>query len=553
MNYKVKYQHKLIPNFFYIIIFIVLVFCIFLYYSAPERIWIFFQSDSIFIPYFFKDLTQHHGHLLEWTFPPVLYVFPDIFIFFILAGIIHNLNMAILLFAFIQFALYYSLIVCIGRTVIQKKNSSLFHFSVLMSLLLLATGKLQQEAFMGLVSNYHFGAALMFLVGIYFILKTLQLRQKPHLLATSSPLRTLGQTVGLNNYFGLFLTCLLTSFSDMLFLPQFFIPALISFGLLFFLSGKEQTTTLKINAIVISAGSLIGYALFRLRLFCLDIPINPHLLKRSSWHDLLMANNQFFQNLNDFSQHNFIIVLLLAAYFIVTFLYISKLIINRIHRRKLNDDITIVFSHCMLLMCMISIYISTLFFDNNLMNPGYNGLRHCQPFILFPVFLGVPLYITQWTSLNETFNRNSLWISLVFILCAYIFSSSGNIKNILNFYPEEVACLDNFKDQYHLQNGFANYWQAKSYSFISKKNITIVALQNYEKIKKLEPKAWISTTHDRTANQFNFVLTQNDTDGIDKDYLLNTFGEPSFKLICPATQGGNRSYINVYKNTINIS
>lgn len=479
-------------------------------------------------------------------------MFPDIFIFFIVAGIIQNLKIAILFFAFIQFALYYSLIVLIGRTVIQQKNSSLFHFSVLMSLFLLAIGRLQQESFMGIISNYHFGAALMFLVGFYFILKTLQPKKQPHQVV-SSPLETCTHNIVWNNYFGLFLTCLLTSFSDMLFLPQFFIPVLMSLGLLFFLCGKEQAPTLKINAMVVSVGSLLGYTLFRLRLFCLDIPINPHLLKRSSWHDLLIANNQFFQNLNDFSQQNFIIVLLLAGYFIITLLYISKLIFNRIHQRKLKDDITIVFSHCILLSCMIFIYISILLFDNNLMNPGYNGLRHCQPLILFPVFLGVPLYITQWTNLNETFNRNSLWIALVFILCAYLFSSSGNIKNILNFYPEEVACLDNFKDQYHLQNGFANYWAAKSYSFISKKNITIVALQNYTKIKKLEPKAWISTTHDRTANQFNFVITQNHTDAIHPDYLLNTFGEPSFKLICPATQGGNRSYINVYKNTINIS
>ena len=527
---QITRRHQSLNLAFSIAAFFILVYLVFSYYSIGDRPWIFYNSDNIYVAYFYQDLIQKGGHLLQWKFSPVPYFFPDIFIYFLIAPFVHNLKIAILLQSVVQLALYYGFIVAIGKIATKKfKSTTLFHLSVLFSLVLLAGGYLQQETLQyALVSQQHFGAALMFLLGLLLILRTFKYNNP-------------------RDYIFLFLVCFLTIFSDIVFFTQFFATAMISLCVMLLLPKVENRKIYFTNIVVILTATACSYALYRLRAFCLHISINPHLVRRSHLTELLAATFRVRQNLADFYQNNAIVVLLLCIYAVITFLFIARIF----WRRKKTINKRFVFAVLFLFTAMLTGYLSLLFADNDLMDGSYNGMRHYQPYMLFPVFLGIPLYLTRYTNLGRVLAKHYGSLIIAIVGCAYLFTPQGSISNIINFYPPAVACLDQFAEQHQLQNGIANYWEAKSYTFLSKKNITIAAIENNTKNATIQPELWISTMHDYVDRKFNFLMVENNhPESPNENYVQQAFGTPQATLECPAWENGRRDKIYIYPNGV---
>src|SRR5580700_5871876 len=106
-------HHPIAIKLFSGLAFVLLLNLIFLYYSIGDNLWIFYNSDSLYLPYLYQDLIMCYGKLSEWIFSPTPYFFPDMLLYFILATITQHLRLAILLYAIVQFILYYWLIVAI--------------------------------------------------------------------------------------------------------------------------------------------------------------------------------------------------------------------------------------------------------------------------------------------------------------------------------------------------------------------------------------------------------------------------------------------------------
>lgn len=517
------FRHPIVMKLFSGIAFALLLNLVFLYYSIGDRIWIFYNSDSLYLPYLYQDLIMRNGKFSEWIFSPTPYFFPDMLIYFILAAISGHLRLTILLYAIVQLTLYYWLIIAIAKKIIKNKTDiSLLHLSVFISLLLLGKGYLQQETLiMGLISQSHFGTALMFLLGLLLMLNTF---------SSNNPW----------NYVFLFIICFLTVFSDILYLTQFLVPAILSLCFMIFLSNhrKEKIIYIK-NILVICLSCTSSYIIYKSKILPIHLDdYTSHLLRIHSF-ELIPAAEKIISNLSVFYHHNTITFSFLGLFIALTLYYFIKEPFK--NPGYIESNKFFIFTISFLFASIIAGILSLLFFDNNLMAKNYINLRHCIPYIIFPVFLGVPLFLIMYTRLAETISSYYIYIIILMLSFAYFFSPKGAISNIINFYPASTACLDFYADKYHLKNGVSYYfWETRANSFLSKKNLNIVQI-NFDISSGPIPKLYFNTLRDFKNKDFNFIL-------IGREHLVDTsphvvsniqgfkekFGTPSFEFTCPS-------------------
>lgn len=524
-----------ISNLIVTLIALILFIYLGLLYVTTHAIEMIYQSDIISLPYLYQDLFYHGGNLSHWQFPPSFRLFPDVMVYFTLAFIVKNLKLAMLLFAAFQFLLYYGLIVGIGKKIVKSPSSIyIFSISAFLTFFLYAAGTLQQNIFYAPALSGHFGTALMFLAELILILNTFS--SKNYL-----------------NYIFLSLICLLTVFSDLLFLTQFVVTALVSLVMIALLSDRQKLKAFRINMAVIAISSAIGYILFHSSKFFFNLHIvHSHpLIKRFHPSDLITATKSIYHSLFLFYENNALIILLLFVFFIVSFVFLTRLWIQRIKGKcVLDTEQPFVFTIIMLFMSILIGYFSLIFLDNDvLVDPS---LRHFQPFVLFPVFLGIPLYIANYSNLGEIILRHYKSLVLVMLACALLFAPSGSLLRFFTYYPPKVACVDYYADSYHLKNGVGQYWDAKVNSFLSKKGITIAAIYPYK--QEIVPSLWYTTVNDFLNKTFNFVMVDNTpTSSLTPQIVIKAYGPPLKILQCPnPTQDPVTLYL--YKEgTINAS
>jgi hypothetical protein len=514
-------HHPIAIKLFSGLAFVLLLNLIFLYYSIGDNLWIFYNSDSLYLPYLYQDLIMRDGKLSEWIFSPTPYFFPDMLIYFILASITQHLRLAILLYAIVQFILYYWLIVAIAKKIIKNKTDiSLLHLSVFISLLLLARGYLQQETLiMGLISQSHFGTALMFLLGLLLILNTF---------SSNNPW----------NYVFLFIVCFLTVFSDVLYLTQFFVPAIMSLCFMIFLSNhhREKTTYLK-NIFVICFSCMSSYIIYKSKILPINLDNYTAHLLRIHLFELIAAAKKIIYNLSVFYYFNTITLIFLGLFIALTLYYFIKEPFKKPGYIESNKHF--IFTINFLFASIIAGILSLLFFDNNLMAPNYINLRHCIPYMIFPVFLGVPLFLIMYTRLADIISTYYIYIIILMLSCAYLFPPKGSISNIINFYPESTACLDFYADKYHLKNGVSYFfWETRSNNFLSKKNLNIVNIDIDLSAGPI-PRLYFNTLHDFKNKDFNFIVigSEHESDPFlasNIHQFKNKFGMPSFEFTCPS-------------------
>lgn len=513
-----KYGHQiLINNILSILTLILLIYFAVAFSSLYGGPGLIYNSDIISIPYFYVDLTQHGGSIFHWNYPPTMCFFPDVIVYFILAALSRHPKIAIILFVIFQYALFYFLSVAIGRATAKvKKDAYLVSISIFLVLLLFASGYLGQNIFYAFSFAGHFGAALMFLLGLLLIIKNFQHEKKW-------------------NYRFLFGIVFLTVFSDIIYLTQFIIPAILSLFLLSFFSEKDNLKIFKKHIKTISIAALISLVFYATSKFTLDLHISSfHTLKRYHPAALWNATKMIFYKLSVFYQSkNAIIVLLLFLYFIISIAFFAKLIIKK--RKGIfisKKDQPFVFVLMMFFISIIIGYFSLIVSDNDLMSKDLS-LRHFQTIVLFPVFIGLPIYLMRYTNLGNIISKYYATFILSILFCILIFHHKGeSLMKIVNYYPPSVACIDRYAKEYHLKNGIAGYWDSKSISFLSKQHVNIVAVRKHK--KSLIPQIWFDTIDDYSRGNFNFVIVNNTPHEYPnaKD-ITKVYGSPLYTLQCP--------------------
>lgn len=532
-------QKTRIQSFFYsitsFVAFALLAYLVFAYYSLGNNLWIFFTSDTLYIPYLYQDIFKHGGQLTQWKFSPVPYFFPDFILFSIVAFLVNNLKLAIMLFGVAQLAILYLLVVGIGKLIFGEQKAVLFRLSIFVALLLLAGGHLQQETLIfALVSQEHFGGALMYLLGLFLILRNFKREN-------------------IWNEVLLGAVCFLTIFSDVVFVTQFFVPVIASLMLMVFLVEKNLQRVCKRMMGVVTISVLASYLIYRLRFFYLHMSINPHLLSRTHYSEYKMVTLRILQNLTDFYQQNSVFLLLWVVFVLVTTVFLISRLVDYFKQRKLDKPNTLfVFAITLLWMSIWMGYLSLLLTDNDVLMPGNNGMRHYQPFLLFPVILGVPFYLAKYTNVSEILYKHYLLLAVAIVSCGFLFMPRGSLSAILHYYPPAIACFDNDAKAYHLQNGVADYWDAKSYTFLSKQHINSVAIEIDHVTHDINSFLWMNTMHDYIDKDFTFLIVNGALKTPDHYAIVTKkFGMPLLKLQCPTLSDPSvKDDIYIYKKGV---
>lgn len=478
------------------------------YIFPSQKIEAIFNSNQLFLPYFYQDTFIHHFPLSDWTFSSVPFFFPDGLIYFIIVSLIHHPLSAVLLSNAVILICYYLLIISIGTYLNGSASKNLFRLSALLCISLGSSHLRDNEIMLPLWSS-HFGATiLIFLLSLLLILKILN--------DSFSPKKWI---------YGSLLLCIgyITSFSD----PFYFVLLVSSIfgGLLALSLHKRISYKLAIGLfLTISLFSALGFLtncydwldLHIRSFFNIKLTVAP-----SIFHSFIQPMNTLHKIFSLYYAYNPTIIIFSLGIIIVGIIFLF-------HGTPLNNNIFFII--ICITFCLLSTVFSTLFLDKDILRSHSLSLRHFQPFMLLPTFLCLPIFLSQYTIFIDFINRYYVYFIILLIGCLVLFQPIQTPKNMLSIYPPVTQCLDYYakKGKLFNKNGVSAYWDAHENNMLSKENIHMVALNRYK-----NPYNWMSTRHDYKDKTFYFALVREST--FSKASVISTWGKPDTILDCPQT------------------
>ena len=163
----------------------------------------------------------------------------------------------------------------------------------------------------------------------------------------------------------------------------------------------------------------------------------------------------------------------------------------------------------------------------------YLGLRHLQPFIMMPVFIGLPLLLSQHNSVINFWEKKSIYIGcLMLIIVSCINRPSLKLQNLTDYYPQSISCFDNYARRFNLHAGLSDYWNARPFSSYNHSGVQVVVVY-----PNISPYIHInSMTQYRAIPRYDFIIVNN----LDKELIRKRFGNPTSQFTCP---GGYEFYV----------
>lgn len=179
--------------------------------------------------------------------------------------------------------------------------------------------------------------------------------------------------------------------------------------------------------------------------------------------------------------------------------------------------------------------------DHNLFlyKAGYLGLRHLQPVILTPIFLGLPLLIYKHTHINEFFKEKSFaTVVLLLIFIASLNRPSLQLSSFTHFYPDYVACFDSYAQKLKLHNGISSYWVSRNMTMYNQSGVHLASIHN-----NFTPFVAMVSLADYQRKQYDFLVSTPGIYAFLKQNVIAKFGKPYTTFNCPE----NYTFY-VYKN-----
>ncbi len=465
-----------------------------------------YNSDLLYLPTLFKDLTEWGGHLFEWRLTPSPYFFPDMLIYFAFATVLPNWHIALTLSVLIQIVLFTAGWALLGRQFFIKKTERLtytaFVFAIV-SLLFVMPDAIQIIQPQHHIST-HFGVMLLL----------------PYLLALSLQL--------LNNRFNfrqtrfawtaLIVLLGLLALSDAIVYIQIILPLLLT---IFLMGLINKIKWRAVGAITSSIGLMI-LLVYLLRTWLIRYPPTP-VVK----HGVETINSAFtafstaiVQNWQGDKQ--IVLTVLLIALGIH-----SALILLSIHLAAKQQKFNPVWSFLSLFF-VISILLSVTAVIGTSLFQNQANFRYLYPLTVLPIYALMPIafYALHYLKIDRFI---PLLLALIIISTqAKALTEINALNTYQEYYPPLAVCIDNEAAKRGLHSGAGTYWDAKYISMLSKSDVKIVQLSS-----ELWPYVWINNPewYGRFPPQF-VLFNPGDPRSIDMARLINLYGYPQEIVDC---------------------
>ena len=484
-------------------------FLIFVFTALQVFFWIpsdvFFLQDLLYLPSVWKDISTDHGNLLDWSFTPAPYFFPDMVLYFLFQTILpfswsQNAYLISIFQIFFFFGSVYYLFSILLEDKISKGDMKrwdiLIVISILFSIYLLIIPIFRPFIVVYLLSE-HFGAFWISILCLALVLKKDSKLQFRILL--------------------LLIFCI--TISDRMFFILFVGPVVAtSFFVKTFWKRKELILILS-SAIL----ALIFYSLLKLK-----IKIEP-----THKAPLLFSVAVFVQNfLNYFFLRDFLFFLLAPVVLNISLAF-------QFFKKKSKGKLTSHFSETYSFFGIYSLFVVLFSFATPVLFGLYvdeYSFRYCVYGLVLP-FLSLGYYILYLKKSSSTLEER-YWvfskdtISLLFSVSIFgllLYTTPKDFWNIVsskwNFVPEDTQCLDRNAEIFPTKFGISDYWNSKNHHLFSQKGFQVhqVDYKNLSPAFVLNNKTWYS----RDA-KYSFIII----DHLPQEKILEKFGKPTRTLDC---------------------
>lgn len=465
-----------------------------------------YNSDLLYIPALFKDITEWGGSLLEWRLTPSPFFFPDMALYFSLATVISNWHIAALLYAVTQITLFTLGWCLVGRYLFSNKQHQLGYasFVLLTTAALLSINPITQYIIKPQFSiSIHFGVMLCL----------------PYLLALA--LHLLNRQKHIFPIIALVAILALTSLSDSISYIHLSLPLLAAVLFLWSLKIISRQTVLFFIALL-TAGFLLAQllALWIIRYPSMHaiwqvVPISQRI--GDSLREIISTAISLWE-----SNNGFVLVLLVITMtlHLIICLFAIK---NSANKRHFNSSFLFIsmFTIVSILLAIIGAVGTGLFL-------GIAEMRYLYPVTVLPIYSLLPAVYFVFQRFKYT-NHVLLLITVFIVLAnANALTQFDHLDKYHDHYPALVKCIDDATSQRGVTSGVGGYWDAKYVSTLSKQGVMISQVQ-----ANFDPYIWINNPHwyQRFPPQF-ILFDPGATNKLDMAMIINLYGYPEEIVNC---------------------
>ena len=398
------------------------------------------NSDALYLPAIFADIFSHRSSINDWYLTPAPYFFPDYFIYSIAYLLSVSAYQSIIVYAIIQNALLFVGLIFISSQVAEPNGRNVA-VAIISALIWFACGiGLPTYSPFGynLASAHHYGefVSTILLIGLLI-----------------SIVRDEGCYI--KRIFAISTIAFLSALSDNLFIVHFLAPLLIVaalYGLK--INNISKRSLLCVGLIICS--TIAGSAFYSL------------LVKHQTRYKINLGVDGFYTNIKQITG-TFIDVLHSAPIYSIFLAIYATALLDLMRRLmiKRSDlgilDLVVLFS---VFSILLTITVVCLVSDQ-----PFTG-RYLIPCFTWPI-------IVSFFLVGSVASRGRvlvLSVSTTLFLASLTVATAGLIEKngaSIEFYPNDIACIDSNLSQLEVSSGIAGYWDSKYIQVFSRLDLNL--------------------------------------------------------------------------------
>ena len=425
---------------------------------------LFINSDTLYLPVFFRDIAIDHARDIKWIVPPVTCFFPDLVIYFMVNFFINNIILAKLITGIILCVLLLLGFCLLVNESVYKINplhiSTGVNLFLLFHIVSLSAGDFV-FTFHLTATNYHLGAYISSIFCLYLAVRYLRTKK-------------------ISNLVVLLLLYILTFSSDFLTVCHLTIPLFMLSILFFKKSYRSQAYYLLASNCL---GLILGFLLFRF----VDISkaISVYSIQNITYlkfnfqtiakaYSIMLNYHFLFLKAMDLRTVIFILC-------IISLIISIALLIRKLQNYFKEDEIS---NYELLELAYLILLVSQVIVLYNA--PAITGIFVGYDMIRYNVYVFFILILNYAYLFHKLFlqTRFLKFIYLVPALLTVMFSfycirtyiktdMNRGADNLFGYYPDWVKKVDELCHQHDLKYGLADFWLAKPITMLSKSNLRV--------------------------------------------------------------------------------
>ncbi len=458
-----------------------------MYFSHHLNMNIFYNSDELFLPSLFRDMSHGAFSFSSWNFSAATFIFPDWPFFMISSAVGGSVYRAFSINFSLQILSVWLLTYLIIRRSGQPRIPALLSTSLTFLIMIVWVQNDIYPFSIALLSVSHFGSFLSWMLATLFLLIFLDVNHSRK-----------------KDYYIIFWLCvliMLTTLADKLFVLHWVVPSLVAMPILwkkFQFEGKR----IGLLFMLISLSTIVGFVAYWMLPHAFGVGVALAYFGENC-RVLWMIFYKFLE------QHTVITSIILLSDIGWSWILVKGLL----KKGPDEDNISAFLLSVMMVGGLTESLFPLAFSTYRLVDEAES--RYLLPFFFAPILLAPVLLDKLYPNLRSWLTDKK-WISGVILAagCGIL------VKNAImpafkagplytDYYPESARCLDKASYAWNTRRGIALYWQARKMTFLSKDDLNIVQVT-----PDLRPYLWIANKR-WFEGDFDFAVIGNaDPEGV---------------------------------------